>query len=99
MNKIIHIDFFDIKFKESEFTDLLNKLNNLNAKQTSLNDLSFCPHFIIYKNEDDELIYENINEGYFNYLKENYEIINITNKEDIIDLVLDLINNKSYGLF
>lgn len=49
---------------------LIEKLIEIGYKETSLNDISFCPYLIIHKDFENntDLIYENINEGFLNKL-------------------------------
>ena len=95
--KIIYLNLNNLK--EDDFNNLLLKLSSLNIQETYLNDFSFCPNFIIHYNEDNQIIYENINDGYLNYLKEHYMVIEVFSIDEVIEEILTLDNNQNKGLF
>ena len=80
--KILHIHLINARVDVGE---LIEKLSNFGIQVKFLSDLSFCPHFICTQNpEDKEFFVNNTNDGYYNYLCREYEIIDCGDVDEFI---------------
>ena len=71
--KILHINLINARIDVRELTE---KLSNLGIQVSFLSDLGFCSHFICARNpEDNEFFVDNTNEGHYDYLCREHEII------------------------
>jgi hypothetical protein len=87
------------KISNNDFENILKNLNRLNISEQYLNDLSFCPNFIIFNDpETKQITYDNVNNGYLDYLKSNYNVIEIVDINDLSEYILSL-NNQINQLF
>jgi hypothetical protein len=71
---------------------LIEKLIEIGYKETTLNDISFCPYLIIHKDfeNNSDLIYENINEGFLNKLILEKKIEEVKDSFDFISAARSL---------
>ena len=80
--KILHINLINARIDVRELTE---KLSNLGIQVSFLSDLGFCPHFICARNpEDNEFFVDNTNEGYYDYLCREHEIIDCREVDEFI---------------
>ena len=80
--KILHIHLINTRIDVEE---LIEKLSNLGIQVSFLSDLGFCPHFICTQNpEDKEFFVDNTNEGRYDYLCREYEIIDCRDVDEFI---------------
>lgn len=93
---LINLDYDDIKF-------LINKLITIGFQKTILNNLNFCPYLIIHKDfeNNEQYIFENINKGFLDYLKDNKNLnfIEETNIDNFITKAIEIRNNNVNKLF
>lgn len=95
--KILYINLN--KLQDNDFDFIIKSLNRLNIPEQYLNDLNFCPYLIIFIDpETKQITYENINNGYFNYLNSNYNLIEIITLSELPEYILSL-NNQINQLF
>lgn len=97
---IYYINLINIDF--DKINKLIEKLIYIGYKGTKLNNISFCPYLIIHKDfENTDYIFENINEGYLNLLKNNKLVIikELHNIEDFISKSIEIKNNNLNKLF
>jgi hypothetical protein len=93
MNKVYFINLDNVNVNR-----LIGKLLSLGYKETYLNELSFCPYMIIHKNFDrtkTDVMYENINIGFLERIKENLETIEAETEDEFIGYADDLINGRT----
>lgn len=71
---------------------LIEKLIEIGYKKTTLNDISFCPYLFIHKDFENnkDLIYENINEGFLNKLILEKKIEEVKDSFDFISAARSL---------
>ena len=80
--KILHINLINARIDVRELTE---KLSNLGIQVSFLSDLGFCPHFICTQNpEDNEFFVDNTNEGHYDYLCREHEIIDCRDVDEFI---------------
>ena len=80
--KILHINLINARIDVGELTE---KLSNLGIQVSFLSDLGFCPHFICARNpEDNEFFVDNTNEGHYDYLCREHEIIDCRDVDEFI---------------
>lgn len=93
------ITIYYIYLLNIDIDNLIKKLTKLGFQESYLNDLTFCPYLIIHKDfEFNKLsIYENINKGYLNLLKEKTNLIEDTSISSFIqhakELIIEVTNN------
>lgn len=93
MNKVYFINLDNVNVNR-----LIGKLLSLGYKETYLNELSFCPYMIIHKNFDrtkTDVMYENINIGFLEKIKENLETIEVETEDEFIGYADDLIKGRA----
>lgn len=96
---IYYINLINIDF--DKINKLIEKLIYIGYKGTKLNNISFCPYLIIHKDfENTDYIFENINEGYLNLLKNNKLVIikELNNIEVFISKSIEIKNNNLNNL-
>ena len=80
--KILHIHLINTL---TDVEELIEKLSNLGIQVSFLSDLGFCPHFICARNpEDNEFFVDNTNEGHYDYLCREHEIIDCRDVDEFI---------------
>ena len=80
--KILHINLINARIDVGELTE---KLSNLGIQVSFLSDLGFCPHFICARNpEDNDFFVDNTNEGHYDYLCREHEIIDCRDVDEFI---------------
>ena len=80
--KILHIHLINTRTDVGELTE---KLSNLGIQVKFLSDLGFCPHFICTQNpEDNEFFVDNTNDGHYDYLCREHEIIDCGDVDEFI---------------
>ena len=80
--KILHIHLINTR---TDVEELVEKLSNLGIQVKILSDLGFCPHFICTQNpEDNEFFVDNTNEGCYDYLCREHEIIDCRDIDEFI---------------
>lgn len=59
-------------------------------------DFNICPYIVAFKDDEDKLMVQNMNEGFVNGLsnKENVEVISVSNLDDFVTSLYNLYNNK-----
>ena len=83
--KILHIHLINARVDVGE---LIEKLSNLGIQVKFLSDLGFCPHFICTQNpEDNEFFVDNTNDGHYDYLCREHEIIDCRDVDEFISQV------------
>ena len=80
--KILHIHLINTR---TDVEELVEKLSNLGIQVSFLSDIGFCPHFICTQNpEDNEFFVDNTNEGHYDYLCREHEIIDCRDVDEFI---------------
>ena len=80
--KILHIHLINTR---TDVGELIEKLSNLGIQVSFLSDIGFCQHFICARNpEDNEFFVDNTNEGYYDYLCREHEIIDCRDVDEFI---------------
>ena len=80
--KILHIHLINARVDVGE---LIEKLSNLGIQVSFLSDLGFCPHFVCARNpEHNEFIVDNTNDGHYDYLFREHEIIDCRDVDEFI---------------
>ena len=80
--KILHIHLINTR---TDVEELVEKLSNLGIQVKILSDLGFCQHFICARNpEDNEFFVDNTNEGHYDYLCREHEIIDCRDVDEFI---------------
>ena len=80
--KILHIHLINTR---TDVEELVEKLSNLGIQVSFLSDLGFCPHFICARNpEDNEFFVDNTNDGHYDCLCREHEIIDCRDIDEFI---------------
>ena len=80
--KILHIHLINTR---TDVEELIEKLSNLGIQVKLLSDLGFCPHFICTQNpEDNEFFVDNTNDGHYDCLCREHEIIDCGDVDEFI---------------
>ena len=80
--KILHIHLINTR---TDVEELVEKLSNLGIQVKFLSDLGFCPHFICTQNpEDNEFFVDNTNDGHYDCLCREHEIIDCGDVDEFI---------------
>ena len=80
--RILHIHLINTR---TDVEELKDKLSNLGIQVKFLSDLTFCPHFICTQNpEDNEFFVDNTNDGHYDYLCREHEIIDCRDVDEFI---------------
>ena len=80
--KILYIHLINTR---TDVEELIEKLSNLGIQVKFLSDLGFCPHFICTQNpEDNEFFVDNTNDGHYDCLCREHEIIDCGDVDEFI---------------